>query len=59
MKKNPAELINIVNSVTNSATQYIFALLSFSKEIVLIIFIISGLLILSFELSVFLLLSIA
>ena len=58
-KKNPAELINIVNSVTNSATQYIFALLSFSKEIVLIIFIISGLLVLSFELSVFLLSSIS
>lgn len=56
--KNPAELVNIVNSVTNTATQYLFAIITFVKEIFLIVFLISGLLIINFKLSLYLLVSI-
>jgi len=56
--KNPAELVNIVNSVTNTATQYLFAIITFVKEIFLIVFLISGLLIINFKFSLYILVSI-
>tara|TARA_B100001559_G_C16494326_1_gene619961 strand:+ start:185 stop:1909 length:1725 start_codon:yes stop_codon:yes gene_type:complete len=56
--KNPAELVNIVNSVTNSASLYIFTIINFIKEIFLIFFLISGLFVINFKLSLYLLLAI-
>ena len=56
--KNPAELVNVVNSVTNSASLYIFTIINFIKEIFLIFFLISGLFIINFKLSLYLLLAI-
>ena len=56
--KNPAELVNVVNSVTNSASSYIFTIINFIKEIFLIFFLLSGLFIINFKLSLYLLLAI-
>ncbi len=57
-RKNPAELINMVSSVTNVCTQYLFTIILVVKEVVLVIFLIFGLFLINLKLSFYLFLSI-